>query len=87
MSAEAVADSGVEPIMARAIAQRLRWKESLGLKDHFKGLVPATYQEALEAMAREGGAEGDEAGLIRDRSATILRRQNSHPPRHSGAAQ
>ncbi|QRE76779.1 DUF1932 domain-containing protein [Methylobacterium aquaticum] len=55
MSAEAVADSGVEPIMARAIAQRLRWKESLGLKDHFKGLVPATYQEALEAMAEKAG--------------------------------
>ncbi len=41
--------------MARAIAQRLRWKESLGLKDHFKGLVPATYQEALEAMAEKAG--------------------------------
>lgn len=55
MSAEAVADSGVEPIMARAIAQRLRWKESLGLKDHFKGVVPATYQEALDAMVEKSG--------------------------------
>ena len=55
MSAEAVADSGVEPIMARAIAQRLRWKASLELKDHFKGIVPSTYQEALEAMAEKAG--------------------------------
>jgi 3-hydroxyisobutyrate dehydrogenase-like beta-hydroxyacid dehydrogenase len=50
MSAEAVADAGVEPIMARAIAARLRWKEALRLKDHFKGVVPATYREALEAI-------------------------------------
>jgi 3-hydroxyisobutyrate dehydrogenase-like beta-hydroxyacid dehydrogenase len=55
MSAEAVADAGVEPIMARAVAQRLRWKESLGLKDHFKGVVPATYQEALDAMVLKAG--------------------------------
>ncbi|WP_407520306.1 DUF1932 domain-containing protein [Methylobacterium oryzisoli] len=55
MSADAVADAGVEPIMARAVAQRLRWKESLGLKDHFKGVVPHTYQEALDAMALKAG--------------------------------
>jgi 3-hydroxyisobutyrate dehydrogenase-like beta-hydroxyacid dehydrogenase len=51
MSAEAVADAGVEPIMARAIAARLRWKEGLRLKDHFKGVVPATYKDALQAIA------------------------------------
>lgn len=50
MSAEAVADAGVEPIMARAIAARLRWKEGLRLKDHFKGVVPANYKEAIEAI-------------------------------------
>jgi 3-hydroxyisobutyrate dehydrogenase-like beta-hydroxyacid dehydrogenase len=50
MSAEAVADAGVEPIMARAIAARLRWKEGLGLKDHFKGVVPANYKEAIGAI-------------------------------------
>lgn len=55
MSTEAVADSGVEPIMARAIVERLRWKENLGLKDHFKGVVPSTYQEAVEAMALKAG--------------------------------
>lgn len=51
MAAEAVADAGIEPIMTRSTAQRLRWKEQLGLKDHFKGVVPATYQEAIDAMA------------------------------------
>jgi 3-hydroxyisobutyrate dehydrogenase-like beta-hydroxyacid dehydrogenase len=50
MSAEAVQDAGIEPIMARAIAARLRWKEALGLKDHFKGTVPAGYKEALDAI-------------------------------------
>jgi 3-hydroxyisobutyrate dehydrogenase-like beta-hydroxyacid dehydrogenase len=50
MSAEAVADAGIEPIMARAIAARLRWKEGLGLKDHFNGVVPANYKEALDAI-------------------------------------
>src|SRR3954463_7135165 len=55
MSADAVEDAGVEPIMARAIAARLRWKESLGLKDHFNGLVPDTYQEALDAIELKAG--------------------------------
>jgi len=50
MSAQAVADAGVEPILARAVAARLRWKEGLGLKDHFKGVVPPNYKEALDAM-------------------------------------
>lgn len=50
MSAEAVADAGIDPIMARAVAARLRWKEGLGLKDHFKGVVPKSYGEALEAI-------------------------------------
>ncbi len=50
MSAEAVADAGIEPTMARAVAARLRWKEGLGLKDHFEGVVPADYKQALEAI-------------------------------------
>ena len=55
MSADAVEDAGVKPIMARAVAQRLRWKESLGLKDHFKGVVPRTYQEAIDAIELKAG--------------------------------
>jgi hypothetical protein len=50
MSAEAVQDAGIDPIMARAIAARLRWKEALGLKEHFKGVLPASYQEVFEAI-------------------------------------
>lgn len=50
MSAEAVQDAGIEPLMAQAIAKRLRWKEALGLKDYFNGVVPASYKEALDAM-------------------------------------
>jgi hypothetical protein len=36
--------------MARAVAARLRWKESLGLKDHFNGVVPPDYKAALDAI-------------------------------------
>ena len=50
MSAEAVQDAGVEPLMSRAVAARLRWKDELGLKDHFKGVVPANYKEAIDAI-------------------------------------
>jgi 3-hydroxyisobutyrate dehydrogenase-like beta-hydroxyacid dehydrogenase len=53
MSADAVQDAGVEPIMARAIAARLRWKEGLGLKDHFKGVVPANYKIAIDAIVEK----------------------------------
>src|SRR3954470_6706311 len=58
MSAEAVADAGIEPLMARAIAARLRWKEGLGLKDHFKGVVPANYKEALDAIEMKIAEKG-----------------------------
>ena len=50
MSTEAVEDVGIEPIMARAIVARLRWKESLGLKDHFKGVTPKSYNDAIDAI-------------------------------------
>ncbi len=50
MSAEAVRDAGVDPIMATAVAARLRWKADLGLKEHFDGVTPPSYKEALDAM-------------------------------------
>ncbi|MGV7213744.1 DUF1932 domain-containing protein [Bradyrhizobium sp. UFLA05-112] len=50
MAAEAVEDAGVEPLMARAAAARLRWKDSLGLKEHFKGVVPENYKIAIDAI-------------------------------------
>lgn len=55
MSAEAVREAGIEPIMASAVAARLRWKEGLGLKDHFGGVVPATYGEAYDAIELKAG--------------------------------
>ena len=50
MSAEAVAGRRRRAAHGRAVAARLRWKEELGLKDHFKGVVPANYKEALDAI-------------------------------------
>jgi hypothetical protein len=50
MAAEAVQDAGIEPLMTRATVARLRWKEQLGLKDHFNGVVRANYQIAIEAI-------------------------------------
>ncbi|MCJ2124408.1 NAD(P)-dependent oxidoreductase [Methylobacterium sp. J-077] len=51
MSAEAVADAGVDPIMARAIVARLRWKADLGLKETLQGVEPANHREAMDAIA------------------------------------
>jgi 3-hydroxyisobutyrate dehydrogenase-like beta-hydroxyacid dehydrogenase len=51
MSAEAVADAGIEPLMARAVAARLRWKEKLGLKERLGGVEPPDHKAAFDAMA------------------------------------
>lgn len=51
MSAEAVADAGIEPVMARAVAARLRWKAELGLKDDCKGIEPPDHKAAIDAIA------------------------------------
>ena len=50
MAAEALADVGIDPIMARSTEARLQWIEALGLKEHFGGRVPETWQQALEAI-------------------------------------
>ena len=57
MSAQAVADAGIEPVMARAIAERLRWKAALGLKDHLKGVEPPDYKAAMDAVAARMAAK------------------------------
>lgn len=54
MSAEALADAGLDPMMARAAAARLRWVADLDLKRHFGGMVPGTYQDVLAAMKQKG---------------------------------
>jgi len=50
MSMEAVADAGIEPTMARAVATHLRWKAGLGLKDHFNGVEPPDHKAAIDAI-------------------------------------
>jgi len=57
MAAEAVADAGIDPLMTRATVERLRWKESLGLKEHFKGVIPKDYKIAIEAIVSKMQAE------------------------------
>lgn len=54
MSAEALADAGLDPVMARAAAERLRWVAGLGLKQQFGGVVPDSYRTVLDAMKRKG---------------------------------
>ncbi|MCP3381280.1 DUF1932 domain-containing protein [Bradyrhizobium sp. CCGUVB4N] len=61
MAAEAVADAGIEPLMARATVERLRWKQSLGLKEHFNGVIPANYKIAVEAMVAKMNANAKAA--------------------------
>ncbi|PZP43776.1 MAG: NAD(P)-dependent oxidoreductase [Azospirillum brasilense] len=50
MAADALADVGIEPIMASATAKRLQWVERLSLKEYFAGRIPEDYHEALEAI-------------------------------------
>jgi 3-hydroxyisobutyrate dehydrogenase-like beta-hydroxyacid dehydrogenase len=57
MAAEAVEDAGIEPLMARATVARLRWKESLGLKEHFNGVVPENYKIAIDAIVAKTQAK------------------------------
>jgi 3-hydroxyisobutyrate dehydrogenase-like beta-hydroxyacid dehydrogenase len=57
MSAEALADAGLNPVMANAAAARLRWVAGLGLKERFGGVVPPDYATVLRAM-KERGALG-----------------------------
>jgi len=50
MSAEALADAGIEPVMTRATAARLAWVAALGMKEHFGGVVPKHFTEALAGI-------------------------------------
>ena len=57
MAAEAVTDAGIDAIMTRATAARLRWKEGLGLKEQFKGVVPENYRIAVDAIVSKMQAD------------------------------
>lgn len=43
-------DVGVEPVMAKAIAQRLKWAKGFRLEDAFGGKKPANHKDILAAM-------------------------------------
>ncbi|MFC3127304.1 DUF1932 domain-containing protein [Pseudoroseomonas globiformis] len=60
MAAEALADVGIEPIMTRSTAERLRWVDALALKEHFAGRIPDSEAalEAMEARIADGQAGG-----------------------------
>lgn len=50
MSALALSEIGVDPIVTRAVADRLRWVGALDTKSHFGGRRPAGYREAVGAI-------------------------------------
>lgn len=52
MSAEALRDAGVTPLMTEATVARLRSVADLKLKDELGGHVPADYAQAMAAIAR-----------------------------------
>ena len=50
MSAEALAEVGLDGVVARAVAERLRWVAGLGVKEHFGGEVPEDWRTALDGI-------------------------------------
>lgn len=50
MSAEALTEAGVEPVMTQATATLLERITSLGIKQHFGGVVPKHHTDAIAAI-------------------------------------
>jgi 3-hydroxyisobutyrate dehydrogenase-like beta-hydroxyacid dehydrogenase len=50
MSAEALAEVGLDGFVTRAVAERLRWVAELGVKGHFGGEVPEDWRTALDGI-------------------------------------
>jgi 3-hydroxyisobutyrate dehydrogenase-like beta-hydroxyacid dehydrogenase len=50
MSAEALAEVGLDGFVTRAVAERLRWVAELGMKEHFGGEVPQDWETALDGI-------------------------------------
>lgn len=48
---------GIEPIMAEAIAHRIRWGTEQGLPQKFAGRIPERYQDVIAALAEAASAE------------------------------
>ncbi|MSP30083.1 MAG: NAD(P)-dependent oxidoreductase [Acetobacteraceae bacterium] len=60
MSADALADAGIEPLVTRGTAARLRWVAELGMKEHFEGVVPKHYSDALAGIEAKMKAAASE---------------------------
>jgi len=45
---------GVDPLMAEATVQRLKWSASLGLSEYFGGISPEGYKEVIKAWEEIG---------------------------------
>ncbi len=45
---------GVDPVMTGATVDRLKWFESLGLAEYFKGVAPKGYKEVVDAWEKIG---------------------------------
>jgi 3-hydroxyisobutyrate dehydrogenase-like beta-hydroxyacid dehydrogenase len=52
MSADTLADIGIDPLVTRAVAARLRWVAELGTSGYFKGVRPSDYGTALDGIER-----------------------------------
>jgi hypothetical protein len=55
--ARTLLDSGIEPIMAEAIARRQEWGGNLNLLSVFAGQPPKSYREVLRAIADSATAQ------------------------------
>lgn len=53
MSADALEEVGVEPVMTRSTSKVLQRTADMRLKEHFKGVVPDDYKTAIQAIDGE----------------------------------
>jgi len=59
MVIETMQDVGVEARMTRATAETLHWAAGLGLREHFGGEIPGSWQEVIEEIAKRTEQEPD----------------------------
>ena len=53
MSADALEEVGVEPVMTRSTSEVLQRTADMHLKEYFKGIVPDDYKTAIQAIDQE----------------------------------
>lgn len=77
MSAQTLQEIGIDPIVTRAVAERLRWVGRLDTRSHFGGKRPDNYREALGAIEAELSRLGS-ASPAASRADTGLERPEGH---------